>query len=65
MNQTWLPSQTGPTVLIATRRLDVGLGDEGQDRGDAHVEAVGHREADEQHAKQDPPDQAQRLVGEE
>ena len=43
----------------------VGLADEGQQRADPHVEAVGDREADEQHAKQDPPDQAQRGVGEE
>ena len=39
----------------------VGLGDEGQQRADAHVEAVGDGEADQQDAQQYPPDQAQRV----
>jgi hypothetical protein len=52
MNQTWLPSQTGPTVLMTTRRSTSVLAHEGQQRAHPHVEAVGQGKADQQHAQQ-------------
>ncbi len=39
--------------------LFILLGDEGQQGADAHVEPVGQGEADQQHAQQSPPDQAE------
>jgi hypothetical protein len=45
--------------------LDVGLGRERQQRADAHVEAVGDGEADQEDTEQHPPDQAQRGVVEQ
>ena len=45
--------------------FDIGACDEGQQRADAQVKAVGHRIADQQHAHQCPPDQAQHLIGDE
>ena len=42
--------------------LLVGAGHRGQQRGHPQVEAVHHREADQQDAQQQPPDQPQRGV---
>jgi hypothetical protein len=62
MNQTWLPSQCGPTVLMTTRRSSSFLADEGQQRAHAHVVAVHDGEADQQHAHQQPPDDLEGRV---
>ncbi len=42
--------------------LDIASRDEGQQRRDAEVEAVHDGEADEQHAEEKPPDQAEDFV---
>ena len=42
--------------------LVVVLGDEGQEGRDPEVEAVHDREADQENAEQQPPDQAERLI---
>ena len=62
MNQTWLPSQTGPIVLMVTRRSLVIAGDERQQHRHAEIEAVHDRKADQQHAEQQPPDHPERFV---
>ena len=63
MNQTWLPSHTGPTVIDRHAAFGVGLGDKGQERAHPHVEPVGQREADQQDAQKAPPDHPQNIVG--
>ena len=62
MNQTWLPSQCGPTVLMIDAAFDVVASGERQQRADAHVVAVHDGEADQQHADQEPPDDFQCFV---
>ena len=62
MNQTWLPSQTGPTVLITMRRSTSVRADKRQQHGRAEIETVHDRKADQQDAQQRPPDQAQDFV---
>ncbi len=62
MSQTWFPSQTGPIVLMATRRSVSVLATKGKQRADAEVEAVGGGKGDQQHAEKQPPDQAQGFV---
>ncbi len=42
--------------------FDIAAPDEGQQRAHPHVEPVGQGKADQQHAKQAPPDHAQQLI---
>ena len=62
MNQTWLPSQTGPIVFRRHAPLRVVARNEGMQHGDAKVEAVQDGEADEQDAENRPPDEAKRHI---
>ena len=62
MSHTWLPSQTGPTVLMTMRRSASVRATNGSSDADAEVEAVHDGKADQQDAEEQPPDQAQGFV---
>ena len=62
MNQTWLPSHTGPTGIDDDAPFHVVFGDEREEDGSAEIETVHDRERAQKHADQKPPDDAQCFV---
>ena len=63
ISHTSLPSQTGPMVLIRTRRSPVVAAEHGQQHADAEVEALEEEVAGPQHGDQQEPEGGEFHVG--
>jgi hypothetical protein len=61
MNQTWLPSQTGPTVLMAMRRSTSVSATKGSSAPTPMSKPSVMAKPMKQHAQQQPPDDTRRI----